>query len=503
MSLAIVFSRAQLGIESPLVTVEVHLSRGLPSLSMVGLAETAVKESKDRVRSAIINNGFEFPLKRITINLGPADLPKSGGRYDLAIAIGILAASEQIPRDNIDTMEFLGELALSGDLRAVKGTLPAAMATQRDQRCLVLPSASQQEASLVSGLRAYHARHLCQVCASLFGTETLPLVKTVCQLPKVKTEKDLSDVRQQHQAKRALEIAAAGGHSLLMIGPPGTGKSMLAERIVSILPALPRAEALEAAAVASISHQGLDPDELGVPPFRAPHHSASAAALVGGGSHPKPGEISLAHHGVLFLDELPEFSRQVLEVLREPLESRQIVISRAGRQATFPANFQLLAAMNPCPCGYLGDNSERCQCTEAQIQRYRHRLSGPLLDRIDLQVFVANLGADILASPRQEKIETSDTVRQRVAAARALQRSRASCLNADLHSQHLEQTAALDNELTHFLCQTIEQLQLSSRALHRILRVARTIADLDGEKDIGRAQLAEAVNYRCLDRNSS
>ena len=378
MSLAIVYSRAQVGMDAPLVTVEVHLSNGLPSLSIVGLAETAVKESKDRVRGAILNSHFEFPARRITINLAPADLPKEGGRYDLPIAVGILAASAQVPGNDLLNYEFAGELALSGQLRAVQGILPMALHTKKARRVLVLPLGNAAEAGLVEGASLVPAQHLLELTRHLGKTTLIDYVPAALVAADTADLPDLADVRGQYHARRALEIAAAGGHSLLMLGPPGTGKSLLAGRLPGILPEMTEAEALQAATIRSISRLPVDSDSWKRRTFRAPHHSASAAALVGGGSSPQPGEISLAHHGVLFLDELPEFSRHVLEVLREPLESGRIMISRATRQTEFPARFQLIAAMNPCPCGYLGDPSGRCHCTSEQVLRYRNRVSGPL-----------------------------------------------------------------------------------------------------------------------------
>ena len=391
MSLAIVYSRAQCGMDAPPVTVEVHLSNGLPRLSIVGLPETAVKESKDRVRGAILNSRFEFPTRRITINLAPADLPKDGGRFDLPIALGILAASRQIPGLHLSDYEFAGELALSGELRGVHGILPMTVKTHGAKRITVVPVENAGEATLVSNATVLAGRHLLDVTGHLTGSQQLAPVTADYAASITASYPDLADVRGQMHARRALEIAAAGGHSLLMIGPPGTGKSLLASRLPGILPELGETEALEVAAIRSVCGSPIDPARWRQRPFRAPHHTASGVALVGGGSNPRPGEISLAHHGVLFLDELPEFDRKVLEVLREPLENGRIVISRAARQAEYPARFQLVAAMNPCPCGYLGDTSGRCRCTADQVERYRQKISGPLLDRIDMHIEVPRL----------------------------------------------------------------------------------------------------------------
>ena len=498
MSIAITYSRAQVGIEAPLVTIEVHITRGLPSLSMVGLPETAVKESKDRVRSAIINNSFDFPLGRITINLAPADLPKEGARFDLAIALGILAASKQIPKPPLADYEFIGELALTGELRPVKGALPFAQACREAKHDLILPADSADEAAFISGLAIYPARHLLDVYAHLSGTEALTVYRGKPVTYNSEHALDMADIRSQHHAKRALEVTAAGGHNLFMVGPPGTGKTMLAERLPGILPPMTEAQALESAAIASISGLGFDVKKWKHRPIRHPHHTASGIALVGGGSNPKPGEISLAHHGVLFLDELPEFDRRVLEVLREPLESGRIVISRAANQVEFPAQFQLIAAMNPCPCGYLGERSGRCHCTEEQVRRYRHRISGPLLDRIDLHVEVTNVPREMLR--KTEAVENSQTVRQRVIHAYQLQITRQGKPNHKLNNREIEKFCRLDDKGVQLLDAAINQLGLSARAMHRILRVTRTIADLAESESITLDHLGEAINYRRLDR---
>ncbi len=498
MSVATVHSRAQEGIQAPSVTIEVHLSNGLPSLSIVGLPETAVKESKDRVRSAILNSRFEFPLRRITVNLAPADLPKEGGRFDLPIALGILAASGQIGSDVLHDFEFAGELALTGELRAVRGILPIALAARGAERALIVPVANASEAGLVSGLAVLPASHLLAVCAHLDGSAPLQ-PQTQAVTPACNgADPDLSDIRGQHHAKRALEVAAAGAHNLLMVGPPGSGKTMLAGRLPGILPPMTEQEALEAAAVASIGYSGFSAAQWARRPFRSPHHTASGIALVGGGSEPRPGEISLAHHGVLFLDELPEFDRHVLEVLREPLESGSITISRAARQASFPARFQLLAAMNPCPCGYQGEASGRCRCTPDQIHRYRARISGPLLDRIDVQIEVPGVPQAVLLGGDRGG-ECSASVAARVQAARSRQIARAGKPNAHLAPREVSRHCVLRAGDRTLLQMAIERLGLSARSTHRVLKVARTIADLAGGGDIGTAHLTEAISYRRLD----
>ncbi|MBY4676487.1 YifB family Mg chelatase-like AAA ATPase [Marinobacterium arenosum] len=496
MSLAIIHTRAQVGIDAPAVTIEVHLSGGLPSLSIVGLAEKAVNESKERVRSALLNAGFDFPARRITVNMAPADLPKEGGRFDLAIAVGIMVASGQLPAEPLQTLELLGELALSGQLRAVRGVLPAALACREAGRQLLLPLDNGAEAALARGLEVLPAADLLGVALHLRGEQRLPSCEAAGYDPeRASPLPELSDVKGQPQAKRALEIAAAGGHNLLFSGVPGSGKSMLAHRLQGLLPPLTEQELLEVAAIHSVAGL-IGSDQLPQSrPYRAPHHSASAAAMVGGGSQPRPGEISLAHFGVLFLDELPEFNRQVLEVLREPLETGEILIARAARRTQFPARFQLVAAMNPCPCGFYGEPDNRCRCSPDQVRRYQGRISGPLLDRIDLQLRVpAPTRAELLADHADG--ETSFQVRQRVAAARKRQLARQGCANHALAGPELEQACGLSEADRHMLLDAIERLRLSARAYHRLMRVARTIADLAGEDRVGQPQLLEALSYR-------
>ena len=498
MSLATVVSRASVGIEAPPVQVEVHITGGLPRFAIVGLPEATVRESKDRVRSAIINSRFEFPRRRITVNLAPADLPKDGSRYDLPIAIGILAATGQLSLDRLGEHELIGELALDGALRRTGGSLPAALRARDAGHVIVLPADDAYEAALAAGARLFPARHLGEVHAQLMG-ETSPSPVEAARQAGVPPGEDLCDVRRQYVARRALELAAAGSHNLLMLGPPGTGKTMLATRLPGILPPMTEKEALESATVRSVSALGFDPEHWGVRPFRAPHHSASSAAIVGGGAVPSPGEISLAHQGVLFLDELPEFSRVVLEALREPLESGHITISRASRQASFPARFQLVAAMNPCPCGTLGDPAGTCRCTPDQIARYRARVSGPLLDRIDLHVEVPRVrnGDD------SESAESSSAVRERVAAARRVQIARAGKPNQRLSVSELRRDCALAPGSRRLLSHAMEKLHFSARARDRVLRAARTIADLAYSDRIEGEHVAEAISFRTLDRGAA
>ena len=500
MSLAIVYSRAG-GLDAPLVTVEVLLTNGLPALNIVGLPETAVKESKDRVRGAILNSRFEFPVRRITVNLAPADLPKEGGRFDLAIALGIVLSSEQLAINHnqqaefLQQFEFVGELALSGELRPVKGILPIARQAKKQHRSLIVPEQNGPEAALIKGLTVYTARHLLDVCAFLKGEQCLAQPQISDTVAEQSYSLCLSDIHGQQHARRALEIAAAGQHSLLMKGPPGSGKTMLASRLNTILPDMDDDEAEEVAAIRSISGETVSQANWRVRAFRAPHHTASGVALVGGGSYPRPGEISLAHHGVLFLDELPEFSRKVLEVLREPLESGKISISRAARQVTFPASFQLVAAMNPCPCGYYGDAHNNCRCSAAQIERYQSKLSGPLLDRIDIHIEVPAISHRELQD-RTEATETSAQVKQRVVQAHQRQKQRRGKCNAHLNNREIEQDCLLQAEDQKVLQKSMEKMKLSARAYHRILKLARTIADLDNSESIQLHHLTESIGYR-------
>jgi len=495
MALAIALSRGLDGLNAPPVTVEVHLANGLPGLTLVGLPDTEVREARDRVRAAIVNSGFEYPGKRITVNLAPADLPKESGRFDLPIALGILAASGQIPAARLAAHEFAGELSLSGELRPVRGALAMALEAAGDGKTFILPALSAREAALTGQDNILAADSLLAVCAHLAGqTELSPPPAVDRDNPAIFP--DLADVRGQSQARRALEIAAAGQHSLLMLGPPGAGKSMLAARLPGLMPMLDDDAARSSAAVLSLVGQ-FDPQRYGQRVFRSPHHTASAVALVGGGNPPRPGEISLAHHGILFLDELPEFDRKVLETLREPLESGRIHIARAARQAEFPAEFQLIAAMNPCPCGYHGES--RCHCSPEQVARYRGKLSGPFVDRIDLVIEVPALSSEALAGKADG--ETSAVVRERVAAAWQRQRSRQGKANARLTTREIDAGCQPDAAGTALLQQAASRLGLSARAWHRVLKVARSIADLADCTDIGAPHIAEAIQYRRFARD--